>query len=282
ESLDNALLIEKAVQNRFEQGQRPITDVELIGATRAGAAAALAAAKRGLDYALRQLETLIGRYPDASVEIAERLPALPQAQVPAGVPADIVRRRPDLVEAERRLAAQNRRVAEAEASLYPRISLTASVGTSSDEVKDLLDGDFSVWSLAANLTAPLFQGGRLRATVDLNEASEEELRANFVGAVLNAWGEVEAALAADAFLEEQIVAMRENRTRSQSALKSADARYGQGQSDILTVLNARQTLYQAETDLVTIAAERLDARIALYVALGGGFDAETIYQSKNE
>lgn len=120
--------------------------------------------------------------------------------MPVGIPAEIISRRPDLVSSERRLASTKARVAQSEAALYPRIALTASGGRASDELADLLVGEYTLWSIAGNLLQPLFQAGRLRAGVDLARAREDEAAVLFARNVLVAYAEVESTLTAETLL----------------------------------------------------------------------------------
>ena len=122
------------------------------------------------------------------------------AAVPAGVPAKLLARRPDLVAAEHRLEAAGASGRQAKASLYPQISLTASTGTSTSELSELVSGDSLIWTVGSNLMQPVFQGGRLRQNVKMQRANFKAAEAQFRSAVLNALGEVENALGAETHL----------------------------------------------------------------------------------
>jgi len=191
--------------------------------------------------------------------------------VPAGLPAELLARRPDLVAAERRLAAAGLSVDEARAARLPRISLTGSAGRSSQELEDLLDEDFTVWSLAANLLQPIFQGGRLAAAVDLAEARRREALAGWVSAALAAFGEVEQALAADAFLLARLAALEEAAEQALAARELSEERYLAGLAPYLSVLESQRQALAAESELLAARRGRLDARVDLHLALGGGF-----------
>jgi outer membrane protein TolC len=184
-----------------------------------------------------------------------------------------VSRRPDLVAAERRVAAADLRVKEARRSLYPRLSLTASGGTSTEEFRDLLDQDFRVWSLIGNLTQPLFQGGRLLANVDRNEAIARETLAGFASAVLNAYAEVESALAAESYLAERVDHLERATEQSVAAQELAEDRYRSGLEDYVTVLESQRRALTNESSLLAARRERLDNRVNLFLALGGGYRA---------
>ena len=155
--------------------------------------------------------------------------------------------------------------------LLPRIILTASGGRASQELGDLLDGDFSVWNLVGNLTVPLFQGGRLRAQVDAAEAGRDAEVARYAQAVLSAFGEVEAALRAGDLLADQEAALAEAARQAVGAERLARARYDRGLLDLLGLLDTQRRTYEVRSQLLAVRRQRLDARVDLHVALGGGF-----------
>ena len=162
----------RAIRIRFEAGVRPAFDLRLALTDLASAESLVQLRQEQLDRSLRQLEILSGQYPSGALSLSASLPDLP-GPVPAGIPAEMVARRPDLMAAQKRLLAADAQIAQSRAALYPQLSLTGSLGTSTDALKDLLDGDFSVWSLAGNLLQPVFQSGRLRKGVDLARARAE-------------------------------------------------------------------------------------------------------------
>lgn len=269
------------VRSRFERGIRPPLDLRLALAQLYAAQASVQARKRQLDFAGRQMEVLLGLYPGRNLVFPEQLIATP-VEIPAGLPAELVSRRPDLVAAERRLTASQQRLKGARAALYPRLSLTASGGTSSSGLTDLVDGNFSVWSLAGNLVAPLFQGGRLRAGVDLAAAGIDENLAGYIGAALRAYSEVESTLAAEEFLAERVSALEKATEQSRAATELAFDRYRNGLEGYITVLDSQRRTFEAESAWIAGRRERLDNRVDLYLALGGGFNPEPIYEPKRE
>ena len=197
------------------------------------------------------------------------------ASLPAGIPGELVARRPDLASAERRLAASGELVTVARRARYPSISLTASGGTATQALGDLLDGNFSVWSLVGGLVQPLFQGGRIRANIARAEAVEDEGLNGFVSRVLLAYLEVERALAAEQFLAEQERALLDSSEQSKAAERLADDRYRTGLEDYITVLESQRRSFEAESSLIALRQSRLDNRVDLYLSLGGGFDRNT-------
>ena len=271
ESVESFRTSSDQVRGRFEQGLRPSLDVRLSLSNLANAEALREQRRRQLDATIRQLEVLLGRYATGSMVAPVALPDAP-ATIPGGLPAELVGRRPDLVAAERRIAAARQRLQVSRTELYPRLSLTGNTGTATSALTDLIDGNFGVWSLVGNLVQPLFQGGRLRAGVDRAEARAAEELAVYANTVLQAFSEVETALAAEEFLTERASYLETSVEQSRAAETLADERYRTGLDDYVTVLESQRLALQAEGDLIAARHQRLENRVDLYLALGGGFD----------
>ena len=263
------------VRQRFLSGIRPPLDLRLSLANLAGAEALLELRREQLDRSVRQLEVLLGRYPGRSVTTPEQLPDTPGA-IPAGLPSELIARRPDLAVAERRLAAADQRWLAARRDLYPRLSLTASGGTATRALVDLVDGNFGVWSLVGNLVQPIFQGGRLRANVDRADGASDEAVAMYAGTALRAYAEVESSLAAEKTLAERERHLTDAAQQSRAAERLAEDRYRRGLSDYITVLESQRRALNAESERIDARRVRLENRVDLYLALGGGFDRSEI------
>ena len=270
-SVDSFRASAEQVRERFEQGLRPALDVRLALSNLATAEALREQRGQQLDAAVRQLEVLMGLYATGSIAMPADLPAAP-ALIPGGLPAELVRRRPDVVSAERRIAAARQRLRVAQRDLYPRISLTASTGTATGELKDLIKRDFGVWTLLGNVIQPLLQGGRLRAAVDRAEARAAEELAVYANTALQAFSEVETALAAEEYLVQRERYLAVSAEESRAAEIIADDRYRSGLDNYITVLESQRLALQAEGDLIAARRQRLENRVDLYLALGGGFD----------
>ena len=161
----------------------------------------------------------------------------------------------------------------ARADLYPRLRLPARGGYTRDELKNLRTGDASVWNLVANLVQPLFNGGRLRAAVQLTEARGREALAAYVGTVLRAFAEVETVLAIERHQQEEEKHRAQAVTEAAAARRLAEARYRRGLQDFVTVLVAQRQEWQARSALLTLRRGRLDNRGNLHLAFGGPFTA---------
>ncbi|MDM0117927.1 TolC family protein [Variovorax sp. J22R133] len=223
------------------------------------------------EQALRSLELLVGRYPAAEIAVADRLAAMPPP-LPVGMPSELLERRPDVVAAERRVAAAFNRVGEARAAQLPRISLTAGGSNVSSELIVLKDVDSPVWSVGANLIAPLYQGGALRAQVEIRSAEQKQAVADYARTGQRAFGEVEGALSAEAALREREIILDGYVRDSTDALDLARIQYRIGTIDLRTIEQSQLSLYAARTSRLRVQTERLAQRTNLYLALGGGFD----------
>jgi len=215
------------------------------------------------------LALLLGSAPQ-SVDIERRdLAGLAAPDVSAGVPSELLPRRPDLAWAERRLAAADADVAAVRAAMLPRLALTLEAGGNVGRWRNLLD--HPVYSLAAGLMAPLFHAGKLAAGRDLALAERDELLAAYRAAIIDALGDVEAALNAIHGTDLQRQAQQEELTQARLALRLAEARYRWGGETLLAVLDAQRTLYSAQDEAVLLKLAGLQARISLFKALGGGW-----------
>jgi NodT family efflux transporter outer membrane factor (OMF) lipoprotein len=220
--------------------------------------------------ALRSLELLVGRYPAAVLGVPAQLGPMP-APVPVGMPSALLERRPDVVAAERRVAAAFYRVEEAKAARLPRISLTASVNSISSEVFVLKDRDNPVWSAGAGLVAPLFLGGQLQSQVEIRTAEQKQAVAEYGRIGARAFSEVENALAAGFTLEQREAILKQAVADNTRALELANIRYRVGSGDLRAVQQQSMALYASRTALLRVQSERLVQRVNLHLALGGSF-----------
>jgi multidrug efflux system outer membrane protein len=194
--------------------------------------------------------------------------------LPGGLPSELLIRRPDLVAAERRYAGTQAKISESRRAFFPRITLTGAAGTLSEQIDDLVKGDFSVWSLAAGLTQPIFQGGRLRANLAQSHAVADQALAGYALSLLRAFGEVEMMIVAEQRLAKRVVYTQEAADQSVAAQDLAERQYSAGLAEYILVLETQRRALNSVSELITVRRERLEARINLHVALGGGFDLE--------
>jgi NodT family efflux transporter outer membrane factor (OMF) lipoprotein len=261
------------VNDRFSRGVRPAAELRLARNSLETGRALVAQREEQAALTIRQFELLLGRYPSGALVTTTDLPKVP-GPAPAGLPSELLTRRPDVIAAERRLAEQVARVDEARAALYPTISLTTAAGTATEHVEDMVSADTFVWNVISNLTQPIFQGGRLRANVELAQASTKAAAQAYASAAVIAYAEVESALVAEELLRKQLDALRRASEEASAARQLTQDRYGQGLGDFLPVLEAQRRELSAKSSLLSVRRRQLDVRIDLHLALGGGFGEE--------
>lgn len=213
------------------------------------------------------LSLLVGANPRA-IARGLALDALRRPPIPAGLPSELLRRRPDIVQAEFALAASDSNLAAARAQFLPSLRLTGSAG---EALSTSLTNPVGVWSIGASILAPLFQGGRLRGGVDVAAARRDQAAFGYQRTVLTAFRETEDALAAVQRLGEQRARLDAQRLALAEALRHAQNRYRAGYSSYLEQLDAQRSLFNVELSLVQVEADQLAAHVALYQAMGGGW-----------
>jgi NodT family efflux transporter outer membrane factor (OMF) lipoprotein len=268
-NLANAQNVLKLVQARFDAGSA--TALEL-----AQQKSLVAAQQRQLPMVQQQardarisLAALLGRPVQALSLGQEQFDQLSWPAIDAGVPSQLLSRRPDIARAEARLAAAQADVSIARAAMLPTVTLSAEIGSGADRAGDILRSPF--YNLTAGLLAPVFNNGRLGAERDKAMARQEELLETYRGAIINGFADVEKALNNIRGLDEQRQWQSEELNQAQTAFDIAQSRYQAGAEDWLTVLETQRTLYAAQDLNVQLRLSRLQASIALYKALGGGW-----------
>ena len=262
----NQTLLE-LVELRFENGLAGAVDVlqqrELLARVQSGQPLVVGRAE-ALEH---QIATLLAQPPGAlNLPETNALPALP-ATPDTGVPADLLRRRPDIRAAQARLAAADHRVAAAVADRFPAIRLTARTGFQADDLGDLLDR--WVWSLLGSVVAPLIDGGRRAAEVERRKAALREGVHRLAAQLLTALREVSDALTLEGRQREHLQRLDRQLTAGRELFQQAQARYVEGLSDYLPVLNALRGVQQTELDHVAASRVLLSYRVQLHRALGG-------------
>ncbi|MCC6608962.1 MAG: efflux transporter outer membrane subunit [Burkholderiales bacterium] len=258
-------------QDRLRVGNGDEYDVSLAQASLATYRDSVQNLELAYQQSLRALEALAGRYPAAAVSVPAHLAAMP-GPVPAGMPSELLERRPDVVAAERRVAAAFYRVEEAKAARLPRISLTAALSSISSELFVLKERDNPVWSAGASLLAPIYLGGQLQAQVEVRTAEQKQAMADYGRIGARAFGEVENALSAEFALAEREAILQRAVAENERALELANVRYRVGSGDLRAVQQQTLALDAARTALLRVRSERLVQRVNLYLALGGSFD----------
>jgi NodT family efflux transporter outer membrane factor (OMF) lipoprotein len=195
----------------------------------------------------------------------------PPARVEVGLPSELLARRPDVRRAERELAAATARVGVATADLYPKFSIAAFLGLQSVNSSDLLKWPSRAWSIGPSVAFPIFQGGQIRANIEVQSARREQARIGFEKAFLSALGEVEDALVAYLQEWERRRSIGEAVASNERAVRLANDRYTKGLTGFLDVLESERTLYGAQQQLAQSDVQLSLNLVALYKSLGGGW-----------
>lgn len=224
------------------------------------------------EQAKRALELLVGRYPAAELAARDSLLRISTA-IPAGLPLEMLERRPDLVAAERRVAVAFNRVGESKAAMLPKISLNANVATLASDILELRD-DFQnpAGGIGASLLAPVFTGGQLQAQVRIRTLEQKEATADYARVALRALGDVENALAAAQSLREREVVLERTLSAHHRALELVQVSYRVGMGDLRAVQQQQLKVQSAELALLRVRSEQLAQRANLHLALGGSFE----------
>jgi len=193
--------------------------------------------------------------------------------VPAGLPSDLLLRRPDIVQAEQRLIAMNARIAQARASIFPAITLTGMLGSQSAALDNLFTGPAGIWSLAAGVLQPIFQGGRLRSAIEAAESRERQALIQYQQAIQNAFKEVRDALDGQVLARRQLDAESSRADRLRETYGLARLRYENGVASLLDVLDAERSLLAAELNRADALRAQRAAVADLFKALGGGWES---------
>jgi outer membrane protein, multidrug efflux system len=222
------------------------------------------------EQAIRALEGLLGRYPSGVAVVTPRLPAQP-ADVPGGLPSQLLERRPDVIAAERRVAAAFNRVGEAKAARLPIIGLTTGVNTISSDLFVLQSRDNPIWNFGANLLAPIYRGGALRTQVEIRTAEQKQAVAAYAAIGLQAFSEVEAALSAEFAARDREQILAQTLADNRRALDIVQSQFRVGSTDLRFVTQRQLGFLATESALLRVQAEQRVQRVNLHLALGGSF-----------
>lgn len=191
--------------------------------------------------------------------------------LPAGVPSDLLQRRPDILEAEHQLKAANANIGAARAAFFPKISLTASLGRESQDLSNLFSAGTGFWAFAPQIALPIFAAGKNKANLDLAHIAKDINIAQYEKAIQGAFREVSDALAERSMLIDQLAAQRELTQAAQKSFMLSELRYRQGVDSYLILLDAQRTLYSSQQTLINTQLAQMNNLVSLYKALGGGW-----------
>ena len=268
-NLANAESVFELVQTRYDAGSATALELSQQKSLVAAQQRRLPQVQQQAKEALITLAALLGQPVQAVRLDDEQFEQLQWPSIDAGVPSNLLRRRPDIAAAEARLTAAQADITVARAAMLPSVTLGLSLGTGADIADQLLRNN--VYNLSAGLAAPIFNNGRLRAERDKATARQEELLELYRAAIINGFADVEKALNSINGLDQQRQWQSEELQQAQTAFDIAQHRYQAGAGDLLTVLETQRTLYTAQDTNVQLRLARVQASVALYRALGGGW-----------
>jgi multidrug efflux system outer membrane protein len=260
----------KLFELQFKYGQVSRMNVEQARSQYETAAAQIPAIQTQIAQTENALAILLGRNP-GPIARGKPLGALALPDVPAGLPSQLLERRPDLLQAEQTLVAANAQIGAAKAQYFPTISLTGAFGTASNDLNNLFRGSSRVWSYGGSIVGPIFTGGAISGQVAQAEGGQKAALASYVLAIQNAFGDTENALVANTNLGAQLEAQGRLVKALSEYSKLARLQFDGGYTSYSTVLQAEQQLFPAELNQATIRAQLYASFVSIYQALGGGW-----------
>jgi NodT family efflux transporter outer membrane factor (OMF) lipoprotein len=260
--------------SKFNAGFVTQLDVARQATQVATTAAALPGLEAQIHSSMHALGVLLGKDPDAlAVELSAAAPIPPvPPEVPVGLPSELLRRRPDIRRAERRMAAATARVGEATADLYPKFSITGALGLDSTKPKHILDWSSKYWALSPGISWPIFDAGRVRANINVTNEVQKQALDDYQQTVLTALKDVEDSLSSYQTEQVRRAALADAVTAAQQAVELAKQQYNQGVVDFLTVLDAQRAEFATEDSLAQSDQAISTDLVSLYKALGGGWE----------
>lgn len=259
---------------RYRAGVTSELDLQQATALLADTQAEVPTLETGLDNAIHRIAVLLAQPPGAlTSELQQAAPIpIPPPQVPVGLPSDLLQRRPDVERTEQQLVAATARIGVAKADLFPHFSLTGDAGLQSVSLGSWFNPSSGFWTVGPTVTWKIFDAGRIRANIRVQNAREEQALATYEQTVLGAFEDTENALGSYAREQVRYRSLQDSVTAQRAALKLSQNLYGNGLVDFLNVLEAERSLYQAEDALVQSQGAISENLVALYKALGGGWE----------
>jgi len=262
------------IQARFDKGTVAEIDVNQAQIQLAIAEAAVASFERQIVQTENALRVLLGRNPGPVVRGLELGEQIVPPEIPTGLPSELLKRRPDVVDAEEQLIAETALVGVAEALRYPSITLTGSFGAVTDHLSDINSSDADTWNIGADIFAPIFNSGQLEAQAEAQRARAEQALRSYEATLQQAFREVEDALVAVRTLRQEHAARYRQVVAARNAARLSRARYDGGVVDYLEVLDSERSLFASELDESRTLQQSLNAVVQLYKALGGGWSSK--------
>ena len=263
--------IDRIVRVRYREGFASRQDTAIAGSDLEAARDGLLRAQAGERTAKRALEVLLGRYPAEAIALRDGLPETPPPP-PAGLPSQLLERRPDVIAAERRVAAAFANLDQTKAAQLPLVSLTGAAGGTATDLTDILNGPSLLYSIVGSVLQPIFDGGLRGAQEDEADATRRAAIALYASTALNALRDAEENLDQVQVLAQRELILENAAEQSGTAYALTQLQYAEGEISLIDVLNVQQRLFAAERNLVTIRRVRIEQWVALNLALGGSWE----------
>lgn len=281
QNLEIARNLVKPLQAALEVGTGDALDLTQQQTEVANQQAAIPPLRQELQQNINALAVLLGKAPaDLKLELDDA-DKVHVPDIDAGLPSSLLTRRPDVAQARAELIGARADVSAARAEFLPTINLTARAGWEQGKISGLFNAANQLYTLAANLTQPIFEGGRLKGQLKVSKSRYQELLANYHASILTALEDVDDALTELGETTEREQRLQEAVDKAQQALDISDAQLKQGIIDVTTLLNIERNLFSARDSLAQARQQRLTAAVNLYQALGGGWDEQTARQSQS-
>ena len=272
ESYESLVRIRDLVEDRFKRGIKSSLDFRLAETSVSTAKIAIEDRKNQLHSLNRNLEIISGDYPAGILISNHQLPdTIPE--ISAGIPADIITRRPDINALVLRVEAAGLNLSQAKRNLLPGLTLNGSVGTSAKKLEDILNDDNSVWSLSAGVVSPLFNGGKLKSAVKIQESVVENAKQELIQGLLLAFSEIETILYLEESIKVKLDAIRNAVSQSESAYLLSTERYDKGVTTLESVLNSQRQYNEIRSRYLSLKRQRIENRLSLLLAIGGVYES---------
>ena len=258
------------VSARYDKGLRSSLDLRLTKSSVASSKAQMEIRKQAYLVLVRRLESMLGKYPSGKYvvnsELASKLPS-----IAIGIPSEILNRRPDIKSSLAKLQAASHKKSESISSLLPSFILTSSTGNSSNDLNDVLNEDYQIWSQGLTVGLPLFQGGSIRANKNIAEENLNIAKQNLIKTIINAYSEVEQTLFAENSNDILLDAYENAAEQAESAYKLSRERYDSGLVDLIAVMDSQQRWFLSRSQVLSAKKNKIDTRLNLLLAFGGNF-----------
>jgi len=272
-AIKNLKIIQEIVritEAKYESGASSSLDVALGLSNLSSAQEQLIIIKKVQRDSMRALEFLLGRYPNAQLEVANKLPNTPPPPS-VGLPSQILERRPDIISAERNIASAFDATEQKKAARLPSFSLTGTLASTSDSLSNAVKFDTVGWQLSANILAPLFDAGRRKIDMQIATETQKQAVVNYTKTAMSAFLEVEKNLDQGVALSKRQIQLLEAQKQSNKAYNIAQLRYKEGEISLLDTIQIQQKAIVADSNVLSIKQALLEQRINLYLSLGGSW-----------